>query len=78
MEQIAVVIVLITGCRHSELFEVVDTGACLRLLSRLVQRRQEHAGKDCDDRNHNEQLDQSEFFLSEDLFLFLSVIFFIF
>lgn len=53
----------IHGVGLRQLFEVVDAGRAARFLSCLVQRRQQHGGENCDDRDHNQQFDQGEEFL---------------
>ena len=45
---------------HADLFEVVDAGGRLRLVSGLVQRGQQHGGENRDDCNHDEKLNKSE------------------
>ena len=60
MQKVTGIIIAILESRNAELFQIVDAGNAPRFLFRLVQSRQQHPGKDGDDRNHDEELDQGE------------------
>jgi hypothetical protein len=49
---------------EAELANIVDAGDPPARFLGSRQRRQEHSSEDCDDRNHHEELDESE---SDDL-----------
>ena len=53
-------IILILRIRSSDLFQPRQTCNGYSLRSRAVQRGQEHAGEDCDDRNYHEELYEGE------------------
>ena len=63
LEQVRQPVVVVDGVHHkpaSALFHICGTGDCLRLFPCRVQRRQKHAGEDCDDRNYHEELYKGE------------------
>lgn len=48
-----------------QLFEVVKTLHCAGLLFGAGQRRQKQGGENCNDRDHDQKLDQREAYLHE-------------
>ena len=62
VREVVVAVPLIHGGGLPDRLEVPETLRALRPVPRLVQRRQQHGGKNRNDRDHNQQLNESERF----------------
>ena len=60
--EIAVVGIHVAGGETAALLQIVQTLDGARPLPRRRQRRQQHGGEDCNDRNYYQQFNQSEIF----------------
>src|SRR5262245_7436727 len=58
--QVVIVVARIQVRGHDELADVVEAGGAARAFLRVAQSRQQQRGKDRDDRNDDEQLNQRE------------------
>ena len=57
---VIIIVPHIHGAGQAHLLQVAGAGCLASRAAGLGQRRQKHAGQNCDDRNHHQQLDQRE------------------
>ena len=58
--EVVVVFVHVYQREETDVLEVADAGDAPRLLARLGERGQQHGGKNCDDRDDDQEFNQGE------------------